>query len=252
MATIIEKIIEDMDNLSSLEKDITEKISEFFYEDQNPVETVYMYQTWYTKAITIIDKVLPSRLQEFKDLYETQKNIKIDDLTVITYSISDFLSTLTVTQHGKHQLNYSSIAMMKFLKQRAILASAKDLLKSSLYDMRGFIQAEFHDNELSKSRTLLKNGYQRSAGVIAGVVLEEHLGNVCKNNNIQISKKDPTLAEYGGLLKENNVIDVPKWRRIQHLADLRNKCAHKKASDPTKDEVLDLIDGVNQTIKTVF
>ena len=47
------------------------------------------------------------------------------------------------------------------------------------------------------------------------------------------------------------VIDTAQWRFVQHLADIRNKCDHKKSADPTPVEVTDLVDGVAKVIKTI-
>jgi len=54
------------------------------------------------------------------------------------------------------------------------------------------------------------------------------------------------------MLKNGSVIDTPMWRFIQHLGDIRNLCDHNKDRDPTKEEVEDLISGVQKVIKTLF
>jgi len=53
------------------------------------------------------------------------------------------------------------------------------------------------------------------------------------------------------LLRDNDVIDIPTWRFIQHLADLRNLCTHKRKKEPTKEDVEELINGVEKVIKTI-
>jgi hypothetical protein len=67
-----------------------------------------------------------------------------------------------------------------------------------------------------------------------------------------VSKKNPGISDFNDLLKSEGVIDVPVWRFIQHLADLRNLCDHSRKPDPTEAQVTDLIDGVKRVIKTVF
>jgi hypothetical protein len=42
-------------------------------------------------------------------------------------------------------------------------------------------------------------------------------------------------------LKDNNLLDIPEWRKIQFLGDIRNKCDHDKKEEPKKEEVADLI-----------
>jgi len=46
--------------------------------------------------------------------------------------------------------------------------------------------------------------------------------------------------------------NVPTWRFIQRLGDLRNLCTHKKQRDPSNDEVEELIDGVDKATRTLF
>jgi len=48
------------------------------------------------------------------------------------------------------------------------------------------------------------------------------------------------------------VIDVPAWRQIQRLADVRNLCNHSKHREPHKKEVDELIDGVDRIVRTLF
>ena len=66
---------------------------------------------------------------------------------------------------------------------------------------------------------MLKKGFLRGAGVIAGVILEKHLSLVCINHEITIRKKYPTISDFNDLLKKNSAIDVPNWRFIQRLGD---------------------------------
>jgi hypothetical protein len=95
-----------------------------------------------------------------------------------------------------------------------VTGRAEGRFESSLFDIRQLVQADVFDSEL--------------AGAIAGVVLEKHLAQVCRNHNVTVSKKHPTINDFNGLLKDNNVIETPQWRLIQHLADLRNLCDHNK------------------------
>jgi hypothetical protein len=60
------------------------------------------------------------------------------------------------------------------------------------------------------------------------------------------------LGKLNEMLKQSNAIDIPTWRFIQHLTDLRNLCDHKLSSDPTKIQIEELIAGVRKITKTVF
>ncbi len=122
---------------------------------------------------------------------------------------------------------------------------------SSLFDIKDIIKADIFDSELDAAKELTKQGFYRAGGIIAGVVIEKHLGHVCKIHNITSKKTHPSISDYNQLLKEGEVIDVPSWRFIQHLGDIRNLCGHGKDREPTKEDVLGLIDGVDKIIKTI-
>ena len=92
----------------------------------------------------------------------------------------------------------------------------------------------------------------RAAGAVAGVVLEKHLAQVCDNHNVSVRKQQPTIGDLNDLLKKSEVMDVPIWRSLQRLGDLRNLCDHNKQREPTEAEVAELIDGVDKTTKTLF
>ena len=111
--------------------------------------------------------------------------------------------------------------------------------------------AELQDSELSAAAQLKKINL-RAAGALAGVVLERHLQRVNVNHNAAPNKKNPTIAYLNDPLKQAGVYDVPTWRKIQLLADIRNICSHQKNVDPTSDQVDELIAGVNSVIKSVF
>jgi hypothetical protein len=134
----------------------------------------------------------------------------------------------------------------------AILNSAEARFDSSLYDIRQIVQADLFDSDLDAANALTKNGFYRAAGAMAGVVLEKHLAQVCQNHQIKSSKKHSTISDLNDALKAADVIDVPTWRFGQHLADIRNLCDHNKISDPTADQVNDMLAGVRKLIKTLF
>jgi hypothetical protein len=87
---------------------------------------------------------------------------------------------------------------------------------------------------------------------VAGVLLEAHLRQVCDNHKIKAGKKNPTIGDLNDLLKNRSVYDTAVWRNIQRLGDLRNLCGHKRDREPTKEDVAELLDGVDKTTKTIL
>jgi hypothetical protein len=209
------------------------------------------YQKWYTTALAVVSKLAPDRLKDFQEYYKLNNRKETDYLT---YTISDYLIGLRTTYQGQPKIG-DALALQAFStklqNQIGILLSIVVRLDSVLADITGVLQADLFDSELEAAEELLKNGYLRPAGVVAGVTLEGHLATVCDNHGIKITKKNPTIGDYNDALKDV-VLDVPQWRFIQRLGDLRNKCAHKQPDEPTKEDAKDLIEGVKKIIKTVF
>jgi hypothetical protein len=213
------------------------------------------YQKWYSESLVLIKQLLPDRVDDFIGLYKKPKT-KRKDITYENYVIEDALIGLEVSRtdfmEGKKILADKKAAIPKFQQQLNILKSIKSRFESSLFDIRQLVQADLFDSELEVAKELNKKGFTRGAGAVAGVILEGHLLQVCDNHKIVVKKKNPTINDLAQLLKDNDVIDTPDWRKIQHLADLRNLCDHKKKKDPTSEQINELIEGVSKTIKTLF
>jgi hypothetical protein len=108
-----------------------------------------------------------------------------------------------------------------------------------------------YKSEMEAASDLLKNGFVRPAGVLAGVVLERYLKELCVKREINMNKKKPAMADYNEALKEAGIIGTALWRKIQSLADIRNYCGHAKEREPSKDEVEDLILGVEKVLRGI-
>lgn len=206
-----------------------------------------VYHHWYSEALPLVKLLLPDRHADFVRLYERPKTRK--ELSHSTYRIEDACQGLSGTRGGV--VNVDMKAATNLLDQQiAIVEAIERRFDSSLFDIRQMVQADLLDNELDSARELLRNKFARAAGAVAGVVLEGHLKEVCDKHGLL--KKSGTIAVLNDALKAANVIELPQHRHIQLLGDLRNKCSHKNAADPTGDEVIDLINGVDKVIKTIF
>ena len=210
-----------------------------------------LYQGWYSAAKALIAQLLPGRLADFVQHYEKPKSRK--DITFESYRIEDCLVGLSVTRAvGKEKVVGPEGAIPHFQQQLAILKAVRERFKSSLFDIRQLVMADLFDTELATASELAKKKFLRAAGVVAGVVLEKHLAQVCKNHSVKMLKRSPTISDLNDRLKAENVVDIPQWRSIQHLSDIRNLCAHNRQTEPNKEQVNDLIAGVEKTIKTLF
>lgn len=210
------------------------------------------YQNWYTQAAALIRQLIPDRSAEFQELYKG--DVKRKATTNETYHIQDWLNGVrSGTQYtGEKYYDDFAIVAMRFSTQLAILQAVRSRFESSLYDIQQLVQADLFDSELEASRELLKSGFLRAAGAVAGVVIEKHLAQVAANHSAATRKAHPTISDFNDLLKAGGVLDVPAWRNVQRLGDLRNLCDHNKHREPTKEEIEELISGVEKLTKTLF
>lgn len=253
MAENIEKFKSDLKNLKELGiKMMVGFLADGKREGKNKKEVFESnYQAWYTEALLVIEQIIPNRLDEFKELYQISKRKNIG---MATYGIQDWILGIradTDWEGNKTFPDFNAVGM-RFRGQVEILKSAERKFESSLFDIKQLVQADLFDSEIEAAKELSKNGFLRGAGAMAGVVLEKHLSQVCDNHSLKIKKKNPHINDFNEFLKENNVIQIPEWRNIQRLADLRNLCDHDKRIEPKKEQVGELIDGVDKIIKTIF
>ena len=230
------KTVKDMTR-NELESLIEDSVTLMDLFDKKKREVRRGYQTWYTRAIPIVRQLIPERLDEFLELYEQKDS---------PYAISKYLRR-TAVNTDQH-----TTACMRFFQQTQILNSAITRLDETFTNIYGLVQAEILDSEVDAATELLKAGHLRASGTLAGVVLERHLAKVCSGRDLKSSKKNPTIADWNEILKNENICDIPTWRNIQYLADIRNLCAHVKEREPKTEEVDELVRGVERITKTIF
>ncbi len=211
------------------------------------------YQSWYSRALKVGGLLGPDRLEEFIAYYRSDPKRKA--VIESTYVIQDYLNGITADMDtynlskpdfGVHEAVYTRLS-----NQLNIIVSLDTRISTVLSDVRGKLLADLQDEELRVAARLLSVS-PRAAGALAGVVLEGHLQRVAVNHSITITKRNPTIADMNDPLRTAGVYDLPTWRRVQHLSDIRNYCDHKKEREPTEPEVDDLIAGASAIIKSVF
>jgi len=236
----LESLVSAHEKLISLAGDL-EKFSEFGVE----------YQIWYSKALRVVSALASDREEEFVSYYRIDPKRKI--FSYPTYVIQDYLKAVDANRdHYRNPLwNVNQTVQQRVTSQVQILRSLYDRVDGVLQDVTGHLFAELQDKELDAARQLI-NVSQRASGALAGVVLERHLQRVADNHQVRLGKRNPTISDLNDPLKQKGVYGIPVWRKIQLLADIRNMCSHQKSEEPTKEQVLELIDGVNAIIKGVF
>ena len=137
-------------------------------------------------------------------------------------------------------------------KALGILKAAKDDYENGyLFETRSLIEAEVFDDLLEQAEHLLQSGYYAPAAVIAGGVLEDSLRKLCQRKAISLPSKstiDPMNVE----LAKAGVYNTLVQKRITALADIRNKAAHAKWTEFSKDDVVELISQIRSFMEKHF
>lgn len=130
-----------------------------------------------------------------------------------------------------------------FKNLKAIFLAAKEDFEGGyLSSMKTLVQAEVFDSELEQAKELLNNSYCTAAAVIAGIVLETALRELCDKNGIPYGKLDKMNAD----LTKSGIYSKLVQKQITALADIRNSAAHGKPDEFTKQDVTNMIRDVNQ------
>lgn len=219
------------------------------FQDKKVKQFHYEYQHWYTQALRVVTSLAPNRLEEFRGYYEIDPKRK--SLTYGTYVIQDFLKGVVPAGYQYQNFDSEKQALICFYNQITIFKAILDNINSVLSDIRGELYSELEDNEIIAARQLIKINL-RAAGSLIGVVIEGHLQKIATAHNVSITKKNPTIADLNDPLKNASVIDIPTWRKISFLADIRNLCSHKKDAEPNKEQVEELIQGAEWVTKNIF
>ncbi|TNJ39788.1 DUF4145 domain-containing protein [Chlorobaculum thiosulfatiphilum] len=135
----------------------------------------------------------------------------------------------------------------RFKKMKAVFIAAMDDYKGGyLTSIKNLIQADVFDSELDQANGLLSNGYKLAAAVIAGVVLETSLRDLCNKESLPIGKLDKMNAD----LAKAGIYNKLQQKRITALADIRNSAAHGKPEEFTESDVETMIRDIEQFLAT--
>lgn len=126
------------------------------------------------------------------------------------------------------------------------LAAKEDFEGGYLNSLRNIVQAEVFSNELEQAEELLRTGYRTAAAVIAGVVLETALRDLCTTHGIEHG----TLNRMNDDLAKAGAYNANQKKQITSLSSIRNSAAHGKPDEFTIDQVRGMIDDVQRFLVT--
>ena len=136
---------------------------------------------------------------------------------------------------------YTTYGIFKAFKA-VFLAAKEDFDGGYLSSIKTLVQAEVFDSELEQANELFSSGYYTAAAVIAGVVLETALRELCDRSGIPHGKLDKMNSD----LAKAGVYNKLNQKRITAIADIRNSAAHGKQNEFTVQDVSDMIKDVSR------
>lgn len=176
----------------------------------------------------------------------------VDNEKTLTWKVKS--KNLLVSTCGKDSQHYEEFIKAEklrsyetqwdaFKRMKSVFIAAMDDYKNGyLTSLKNLIQADVFDSELEQAQELLSSGYKLAAAVIAGVVLETTLRDICYQNALTIGKLDKMNSD----LVKAGVYNKLQQKRITALADIRNSAAHGKPEEFTDSDVAMMIRDIEQ------
>ena len=239
------QIEEDLAGLLEQQRQILKSLEDI----KDIIEFRTVYQRWDTQSLKIVQTLAADKYEQFVNYFLTSPNRKL-----LEASIQDYVQGMGQAKDAyTDELPFDphELARIRFLNQLQVLDELSYRVESVLADVENHLFAELQEKELEAANGLKKIDL-RAAGSLAGVVLERHLQRVAANHSVPVPKQETTIRDLNDPLKLGKAYDFSTWRKIQMLGDLRNLCSHQRNGNPTKEQVEDLIAGVNSIIKSVL
>lgn len=113
------------------------------------------------------------------------------------------------------------------------------------------IHAEMFSDFLDMAEHLLDSSFKDPSAVLVGGVLEEHLRKLCIKNSLPITEADGSPKKADSMnaeLSKTTVYNKLDLKSITAWLDLRNKAAHGKYNEYSKEQVVLMLQGVRDFI----
>ncbi len=198
-----------------------------------------------------MEQLLASKKSAFDEyLHKTREEIDgnlLLEWTVKTRSLIGKACGMESEHYKEFSENDATGAYSTYLatleRLRAIFLAAKEDYEGGyLRTTRSLVQADLFDSELEQATSLIDAGYRLPAAVVAGVVLETSLRELCTREGLPHGKLDKMNSDLAKAGKYN----VLQQKRITALADIRNAAAHGNPENFTDQDVIDMIRDVKR------
>jgi hypothetical protein len=166
--------------------------------------------------------------------------VKVKSLVSNTCGI-DSQHFMHLTQAENSATYTSGVQNLRAMKA-VLLACQEDYDGGYLSPIRNLVQAEVFDSELEQASELLRSGWKVPAAVVAGIVLETSLRELCTRHSLPHGKLDRMNAD----LVKQGLYNANMGKRITALAGIRNSAAHGKPNEFTDADVKAMIEDIER------
>ena len=184
--------------------------TKYFNEDESEYELIKIdtYIKWKVKVGDIFSNLVNEKSEYYKEFIK------------ITTSIHNYI-------------DFRDFQQIKSI----FLALKSDYHKGYLTSIKTLVQAEVFETQLEQAKELLDSSYTLASAVIAGVVLETAIREICTSEEITHGKLDKMNAD----LAKKGIYNKLQQKQITALADIRNSAAHGKDNEFSKEDVEKMI-----------
>ena len=175
-------------------------------------------------------------------------------LTGLKASVLSFV-TMTYGKNHSHYTVFDTATDNSWLYNaeqayEILLSIKKEIDGGWVFSVKQLISAEIFADFVEMAEHLLEQGYKDPAAVMIGSVLEENLRQLCADNgiDIELEKGDKRIPKKADRLN-SDLAGIELYSKLDQKAvtmwlDLRNKAAHGKYSEYSKDQVQLMAQGV--------
>ncbi len=130
----------------------------------------------------------------------------------------------------------------------SLRALRRDYEDGYLSKVQGLIRSELFADFLEMAEHLLHQGYKDPAAVLVGGVLEEHLRALCAARSIAVvvSGRFKNADSMNNELGAADVYNKLDHKSVTAWLDLRNKAAHARYDEYTREQVATMLSGVRE------
>jgi len=218
-------------------------------------------------------KDLPTRIEQLLEqssrVLNTKKNymhggVEFVDSGALSGFRASVLSFIAMV-YGKDHSHYSEFdtgtnnyTNSSAKRGHAILLAIQNEIEGGwVFSVKHLVAAEIFSDFLEMAEHLLSQGYKDPAAVMIGSVLEENLRQQCLSNeiDIELEKDDRVIAKKADRLNSDlakaGIYTKLDQKAVTMWLDLRNKAAHGKYEEYTRDQVDLMFQGVTDFLARV-